>query len=137
MTITGIARDLGVSQMTVYRRCKKNGIVIDDLRNKNGEISAHGASVIASLFDATGEQAAQTSETPADNVQQAVEMAVLRERVTALSEQLTAVCDERDRLREQVDRLTGLLEAEQRQRQQLLTDGNQQRRGLFAWLRKK
>jgi len=135
--MTGIARDLNVSTMTIYRRLKRENINLDDLRDKNGEISAHGASVIASLFDATGEQDAQTSETPADNVSQAVEIAVLRERVTALSDRLAAVCDERDRLREQVDRLTGLLEAEQRQRQQLLTDGNQQRRGLFAWLRRR
>ena len=137
MTITGIARDLNVSPMTVYRKCRKNGVDLGSLRDKNGKISQHGASVIASLFDATGEQDPQTSDSPANNVSQAVEIAVLRERVTALSDQLKAVYDERDRLREQVDRLTGLLEAEQRQRQQLLTDGSQQRRGLFAWLRRK
>lgn len=136
MTITGIARDLNISTMTIYRRLKRENIAIDDLRDKNGEISAHGASVIASLFDATAEQAAQTSDPPAYNVQQAVEIAVLRERVTALSDQLTAVCDERDRLREQVDTLTAMLQTEQRQRQQLLTDGNQRPRGLLAWLRR-
>jgi septal ring factor EnvC (AmiA/AmiB activator) len=70
-------------------------------------------------------------------VAQAVELAVLRERIAAMTDKLASVTDERDRLRLQVDTLTQMLQAEQQQR--LLTDGgsdHQQRRGLFAWFRR-
>lgn len=150
MTITAIAKQLGVTTMTVYRRCEKNGISIKDLRDDNGQLTPQGASIIASLFDGpqqptTGDSAPQAVEGP---VQAATAgdgetlAAVLQARVDGLQALVDALTDERDNLRGQVAQLTAALEREQADRQherQLLTgdvDG-QQRRGLFWWLRRR
>lgn len=143
MTITGIAKQLNVSTMTIYRRCKKRGVLLDDLRDaETGELTAAGVSVIASLFDATGPQTALTgdatrtsqgydSETQtASQGTAAASMAVRVAELTAtvdgqriLIDQLR---DERDNLRRQVAALTAALEREQTDRQaerRLLTAG--------------
>jgi len=146
VTVSSIAEKLGVSSMTIYRRLKRENINIDDLRDAHsGRLTPQGAATIASLFDADadnqqrGEQTTETTDEQPANVAQAVELAVLRERIAALTDKLASVTDERDRLRLQVDTLTQMLQAEQQQRQRLLTDGggdHQQRRGLFAWFRR-
>jgi septal ring factor EnvC (AmiA/AmiB activator) len=131
--------------MTVYRRLKRENINIDDLRDAGGKLTPQGAATIASLFDADGdnqqhdEQTSDTTDEQHANVAQAVELAVLRERIAALTDKLASLTDERDRLRQQVDTLTAMLQAEQQQRQRLLTDGgvdHQQRRGLFGWFKR-
>ena len=144
MTLTEIAKHLNTSTMTIYRRLDKAGIKISDLRDADtGGITPEGVSVIGSLFDATGQQAAQQTDTtrtqPAaqpDAQPIEVEAAVLRERVRGLEDKLQAAYDERDRLRAQVDTLTEMLRVEQQGRVKLLGDGGQQqKRGLFGLFR--
>lgn len=144
MTLTEIAKGLGVSPMTVYRRLGKAGLNIADLRDEGtGEITAEGVAVIGSLFDATGQQTAQQTDAtrtqPAaqpDTQPAEVEAAVLRVKLEASEATVKRLEDEVQRLRGECDRLVSMLEVEQRQRQQLLTDGRQRRGGLFGWLRK-
>lgn len=158
MTITGMAKQLGVSTMTIYRRCKKNGVDIESLRDDvNGELSAAGVAAIASLFDATAPQRAITGDVtqiqPDHNgVAQTMPQgpgagaaAVLQAKLDgaiALIEQLTG---ERDALREQVAALQAALAAEQADRQaerRLLTAGvegeadSHGRRRWWQWLRR-
>ena len=130
--------------MTVYRRLNKAGLSIADLRDADtGEITAEGVAVIGSLFDATGQQEPQQADAtrtqPAaqpDTQPAEVEAAVLRVKLEASEATVQRLEDEVQRLRGECDRLVSMLEAEQRQRQQLLTDGHQRRGGLFAWLRR-
>ena len=151
MTITAIAKQLGVTTMTVYRRLKRADIPIEQLRDeKTGEITPAGAATIASLFDGpqqptTGDSTPQAVEGP---VQAATAgdsetlAAVLQARVEGLQALVDALTDERDNLRGQVAQLTAALQAEQADRQherQMITgdvDG-QQRRGLLWWLRRR
>lgn len=147
MTLAEMARQLNTSTMTIYRRLDKAGVRIADLRDADtGEITAEGVAVIGGLFTATGVTGSTTNATNSgvtrtqpttqhDAQPSEVEAAVLRERVQGLADKLATVEAERDRLREQVDTLTAMLQTEQRQRVLMLGDGNQ-RRGLFGWLRR-
>lgn len=142
MTLTEIAKQLNTSTMTVYRRLSKAGVRIADLRDTmTGELTAEGVAVIGSLFDATAQQTAQQAD--ATRTQPAVphvtqpaevEAAVLRVKLEASEAAVQRLEDEVQRLRGECDRLVAMLEVEQRQRQQLLTDGRQRRGGLFSWL---
>ena len=150
MTLTEMAKQLNVSAMTIYRKLKKNGVKIDELRDPDtGELTAAGVSVIASLFDATAPQQHVTAPQQhvtgdATRLQQVTtdDATVLQAKLdgaTALIEQLTS---ERDDLRKQVAALTAALQREQDDRQaerRLLTGNVEQhkRGGLFGWLRKK
>ena len=146
MTVTEVARSLGVSTMTIYRRLDKAGLNIAELRDKDTkELSAEGVSVIGQLFADTG---ATTSATQTDNrsatqpqrvvAQSAeVELAVLRVRLETMTETIERLTEERDRLREENGKLLDMLRAEQMTRQKLLSDGNQQRRGWFWWVRRR
>lgn len=157
MTITSMAKQLGVSTMTIYRRAKKNGVLLDDLRDsESGQLTAAGVSVIASLFDATAPQTAITDDATqmqldynadAQTVLQGpsrASAAVLQAKLdgmTALIEQLTS---ERDALREQLAAAQAALAAEQADRQaerRLLTgdvgEAGQARRGWrWPWARR-
>ena len=147
MTLAEMARQLNTSTMTIYRRLYKAGLKIADLRDADtGEITAEGVAVIGGLFTTTGATGSTTNTTNSgvtrtqpttqhDAQPAEVEVAVLRERVQGLADKLATVEAERDRLREQVDTLTAMLQTEQRQRVLMLGDGNQ-RRGLFGWLRR-
>lgn len=131
MTITALARQLGCSTMTIYRRCKKNGVVVDDYRDgPNGEVSAEGVAAIAALFDTTSPQMAVTDDATQmqpdcnDDAQTASQgpwaasTAVLQARLdgaTALIEQLQG---ERDELRRQLAAVQAALAAEIADRQQ-------------------
>lgn len=146
MTLTEISKELGVTTMTVYRRMKKAGINIEELRdNKTGDITGYGASVIASLFPNTHHKGVQqvTTDFTACNTtgNNSTETAVLLaklEGANALIEQLT---NERDELRRQLATITAALQAEQADRQEerkLLTGGDDQRRaGWFIRLFKR
>ena len=137
MTLTAIARELGVSNMTIYRRCKKRGVNIEELRDSDtGEITAAGVAVIASLFDATAPQMAPTGD--------ATQMQPGCNGDAQTASQGQAGPSEAV-LQAQVDGLTAALQAEQADRQaerRLLTggagdpDGQPRRRGLFGWLRR-
>lgn len=156
MTITSMAKQLGVSTMTIYRRAKKKGVAIEELRDtETGELTSAGVAVIASLFDATTPQAALTGDATqiqpdyngdAQTASQgpgAASTAVLQAKLdgmTALVEQLTS---ERDALREQLAAAQAALAAEQADRQaerRLLTgdvgEGAQPRRRWWPWARR-
>lgn len=151
MTMRAIAAELGVSMPTLYRKLKAEGVDLASLRDSNGGITAAGASLIASLFDSSASdtavqaalhgrvndasQAISLDTLQGDTALQ-VETATLRVKLEAMEDKLNAVTAECDRLRAERDRLLSMLEAEQRQRQLLLTDGRQ-RRGLFGWFRKR
>jgi len=136
MTVTGIAKQLNVSTMTVYRRCKKNGVNIDELRDgANGELTSAGVATIAALFDTTTPQTALTGDAtqiqPDYNgvAQTASQVAceVLQARLDGANAVIEQLTSERDDLRRQVAALTAALEREQTDRQherRLLTGGD-------------
>lgn len=153
MTLRAIADQLGVKPVTIYRRMKASGIEPATLRDDNGNITPEGASIIASLFDATPNdtviqkhinaalqsESDDTSQNVSDDTVSAAVLLARLEGAQALIEQLTG---ERDELRRQLAAAQAALAAEQEDRQQerrLLTgdtpDGSTKRRGLFSWLR--
>lgn len=129
MTLTALADQLNTTTMTIYRRLKRNGLSIDELRNATtGELTPAGVSTIAALFDATGgtstEPAAEhgatheTEQGATGGTGDALAVAVLEaklEGAAALIEQLTG---ERDELRRQLATALAALAAEQADRQQ-------------------
>lgn len=152
MTITAMAKQLDVSTMTIYRRCKKHGVKLDELRDgQNGELTSEGVAVIASLFDVTGPETALTGDVTqlqpdSNSVAQTAsqgQLDVLQAKLdgaTALIEQLTS---ERDELRRQLTAAQAALAAEIQDRQaerRLLTGGGdpaeQPRRPWWAWWRR-
>lgn len=160
MTITDMAKQLEVSTMTIYRRAKKKGIVLEDLRDDDTkQLTAEGVAVIASLFDTTAPQTAPTDDAtriqhgansdtqPASQGQETALAAVRVAELTATVDGLRGLIDqltgERDELRRQVAALTAALEREQADRQaerRLLTggdgDGTQPRRRWWQWGRR-
>ena len=161
MTITGMAKQLNVSTMTIYRRCKKSGVVLDELRDANtGELTSAGVSVIASLFDTTTPQMAltgdathapqgnngtpQTASQGAAAADMTAQVAALTATVDGLRGLVEQITGERDELRRQVAALTAALEREQADRQaerRLLTGGDggeagQPRRWRWPWARR-
>ena len=144
MTLTDVAKELNVTTMTVYRRLKRAGVNVADLRDDStGELTSEGVAVIGGLFDATGantashDDATRTQPTtqpdahPVD-MDSMVEAAVLRVKLEAMEDKLSMVTAERDRLREQVNTLTVMLKTEQDARVRLLEADTTRRRGWFA-----
>ena len=159
MTITDMAKQLNVSTMTIYRRCKKSGVKLDELRDaSNGRLTSEGVAIIASLFDATMPQMAvtddatqlqpdhnsETQPTPqgASTSDMAVQVAALTATVDGMRVLIEQLTSERDALREQVAALTAALQAEQADRQherRLLTggqDAGSRRRWRWPWERR-
>lgn len=144
MTLTDVAKELNTTTMTIYRRLKRAGVNVADLRDDvTGELTAEGVSVIGGLFDATGANIAShpdatriqpDAQPDAQHVD--VEAAVLRVKLEAAEDKLAMVTAERDRLLERVDTLTAMLQAEQAQRVRLLEDGHHQRRGFWSWFKR-
>ncbi len=145
MTVKEVARSLGVSTMTLYRRLGKAGLKIEALRDENGVLTAEGVATIGQLFAETSVPQIEATESVTSSPQASqqvtqpaeVELAVLRVRLETATETIERLTEERDKLREENSRLLTLLEGEQMQRQQLLTDGSQQRRGWFWWVRRR
>ena len=151
MTVREIAAELGVSVPTLYRKLKAAGIDIKGLRDdKTGKVTAEGASIIADVMGApaddtavqniiSGASQSDTGEAVQDVTALLVRLATSEAKLEAATETVQRLDTEVRRLQGEVDRLTALLEGEQRQRQALLTDGSQgqRRRGLFGWLRSK
>lgn len=140
MTLAAIAKELNVSTMTVYRKLRQNGLEIGELRGEDGQITTDGASLIASLFDAT--QAATDDVTQEKQVAEhdATEVAVLTERLNAAQETISRLENEVTRLSDQLKAMSAALEREQLDRANerlLLTAGNaegSQRKGPFWWI---
>lgn len=136
MTVTEIASRLNVTTMTVYRRLKKAGLNIADYRDESNNLTADGVAIIGNLFNGADAITGDTSTTTDDvtqvehetqpdtqQLETAVKLAELTAKVDGLKATLEQVQDERDRLRVQVDTLTQMLQAEQQQRERLLTAG--------------
>ena len=161
MTVKAMAKALDTSTMTIYRRLKRNGINIDDLRDDaTGELTTAGASTIAALFRTTAttddEQAAQqivtdtvTGDATDDDLTGSTgstgsgsTVAVLQAKLDGAQALIDMLTDERDDLRRQLAQVTAALQAEQadRQRERLMLtggDGGQHddlRRGWFRRL---
>lgn len=137
MNLTEIAEQLNTSTMTIYRRLRKAGLNIADLRDeKSGEVTAAGASAIAALFDsphataaervitpdterdATGTTAATAAQAGQVDTAAAVQIATLTAQVEGLQALIAQLEGERDELRRQLDAVTAALHAEQADRQQ-------------------
>lgn len=144
MTLTDVAKELNVTTMTIYRRLKRAGVNVTDLRDvSTGELTAEGVAVIGGLFDATGANTASHDDTtrtqpttqpdaqPVD-VDSMVEAAVLRARLEAAEATIQRLDAECDRLRGRVDVLTTMLQTEQDARVRLLEADTTRRRGWFA-----
>ena len=148
MTMRAIAEKLGVSIPTLYRRLKAEGVNVADLRDeKTGKVTPAGAAVVADIFRGSMDDTAiqenikadsqsVSSDTLRQDASETVAEAVLRVKLEAAEDKLLMVTVERDRLREQVDTLTAMLQAEQAQRVRLLEDGHQRRHGFWAWFRR-
>lgn len=151
MTLTALAAQLNTSTMTIYRRLKRNGVSVDELRDtRTGELTAEGASVIAALFDGqsgtSAEQPAEhgaTREAERDKTGDALAVAVLEAKLEGAAALIAQLTGERDELRRQLGAALAALATEQGDRQQerrLLTGASgdpsvfePQRRG---WLRR-
>ena len=152
MTLTDVAKELNVTTMTIYRRLKRAGVNVADLRDvSTGELTAEGVAVIGGLFDGAGVNTASHDDTtrtqpttqpdaqPVDvdsMVEAAVEIATLRVKLAAAEDKLSMLTAERDALREQVNNLIVMLKAEQDSRGRLLEADTTRRRGWFAWFRR-
>jgi len=55
MNIEGLSKELGYSFKTVYRRISKAGLVLDDLKDAEGQLTHEGIQAISALFDNVGE----------------------------------------------------------------------------------
>ena len=93
MTMAQIAKSIGVSVRTIYRKLDKNGINIGTIRDSSGEITSDGAQVIASLFDgvrhdASKDRHAKDTECHATNdamtQELSIENAALRAKIEGL-----------------------------------------------------
>lgn len=140
MTVKQMAAELGVTPMTVYRRLKRAGIAITELRDDvTNELTPNGIAIIGSLFDATeptteGATSTEQVAQPETKPDMSVDCAVLQAKLDGMEQLLRAVTDERDALRRQVSELTALL----REQQRLLPAGHERRGGgLFGWFRRR
>ena len=55
MNIEGLSKELGVSYKTVYRRIASAGLVLDDLKGTDGQLTHEGIQAISALFDKVGD----------------------------------------------------------------------------------
>ena len=55
MNIEALSKELGVSYKTVYRRIASSGLVLDDLKGADGQLSYEGIQAISALFDKVGD----------------------------------------------------------------------------------
>lgn len=54
MNIETLSKELGISYRTVYRRISKAGLVLDDLKDDEGQLTTDGIQAISALFDNVG-----------------------------------------------------------------------------------
>lgn len=55
MNVEALSKELGVSYKTVYRRIASAGLVLDDLKGADGQLSYEGIQAISALFDKVGD----------------------------------------------------------------------------------
>lgn len=152
MTIAQMAARLGVSSMTIYRRVKRSGLNIADMRDDSGALTADGVATIGALFDNSGavtgdadgitDDATKAEQATKHDAEQSnmVELARLRAENDGLRALLVQVQSERDSLREQLATAQAALAAEISDRaseRRLLAaaggDGVQDRRRRWRW----
>lgn len=51
MTLTGLAKSLGVTRQTLYNKAKEAGIALDELRGQDGELTQYGIETLSGLCD--------------------------------------------------------------------------------------
>ena len=128
MTLAALARQLNTTTMTIYRRLKRNGVSIDELRDSTtGNLTPAGVSIIAALFD---EPAATAPEQPPQrdatsdteqgtteaNAPRWNECDVLRAQLEGARDLIEQLTGERDELRRQLAAAQAALAAEQADR---------------------
>lgn len=151
-----MAARLGVSSMTIYRKLKRNGLNIADMRDDSGALTADGVATIGALFDNSGavtgdtdaitDDATKAEQVTKHDAEQSnmVELARLHAENDGLRALLVQVQGERDALREQLAATQAALAAEIADRaseRRLLTAGidgaggdvQQDRRRRWRW----
>lgn len=134
MTIRQLADELHTTPVTIYRRLTRRGLDVSALRDgETGELSQHGASVIASLFDGDTQRKKAVSDTQRDTQQDTQQdqagnqagnpaasppVEVLKAKLEAAEERCRMLEDERNNLRTMLEAATRALEREQADRQQ-------------------
>ena len=115
MNVTQLAKHLGISKPTLYKRVKDAGLQLDDLRDSaTGELTAQGAATISALFD---------DKTP---VTTEARNAAQYRRLTQVDAELLIVRDQLDAAKRENDLLREVLAAKDAEIQHLKTD-------LEAW----
>ena len=95
MNVTQLAKHLGISKPTLYKRVKDAGLQLDDLRESTGELTAQGAAAISALFD---DKTPVLTETR--NADQHQHLTQVDAELRIVREQLDAAKRENDLLRE-------------------------------------
>lgn len=158
MRIKQVSEKVGLSHQAIYKRLRARGIKAEDITQKNtGELTAEGWALMLELFpilqgeeerseqpQAEAPAAAEPSEI--ERLQGEVarlrgEVAQAEGKVATMEAQLQALTEERDYLRGALER-SQQLQALTAQKipnppPALPAGGDQQRRGLFGWLRRK
>ena len=108
MNVTQLAKQLGISKPTLYKRVKDAGLQLDDLRNaQTGELTQYGVESISALFDGNVQPRKDVKPTPYN-----AELLVLREQL--------------DGAQQRIDLLNTMLTAKEAEIRRLTTD-------LEAW----
>lgn len=115
MNVTQLAKHLGISKPTLYKRVKDAGLQLDDLRDKaTGELTAQGAGVISALFDDK-----TPAPTEASKASQYKHLTQVDAEILVLRAQLAEA-------EKRIDLLTSILAAREAELQRMTTD-------LEAW----
>lgn len=98
MNVTQMAKHLGTSKPTLYKRVKLAGLDLDELRDKDtGELTDSGTSAIAALFDDYTPVLTEKREANHSSA------ATVDAELTAARQQIEALQREIDLLREMLD----------------------------------
>lgn len=112
VTVADIAKQMGISRNTLYRRLKECGVDATKLRDENGRLSQYGVSVIAGACDNDTSRGTEkpvtvgvsdTQKAAEIDTQSAVDVSKLSLRVAQLETQCEALQRENDMLRSMLD----------------------------------
>ena len=138
MNVTQLAKHLGISKPTLYKRVKDAGLQLDDLRNtQTGELTQYGVETISALFDGSTQQ--RKDDTPTTDGGELAAMRVqldgMKRENDLLREMLAAKDAELQRMAVDLDaRRTKAQEIDVQQRL-LATAAAPRRRGLLDALK--
>ena len=144
MNITGMAKHLGTSKPTLYKRVKDAGLNLDELRDKDtGELTEKGYSAIAALFDdktpvLTEAKRGHAEKNPVftdEFAESQAEIAVLQREVELLREMLAAKDAELKRAEDTVAAWRQMAERAQEAQLLLTASADTKRRGLMEAIR--